>query len=123
MTKMEQNDHMYGEDDYLNHLDAIAKEDADGLKVAHKSYGNSWKKRGGAGAYMIMARKFDRLDNTMPKFNHDIFRAVLEDQRSEGVIDDIRDLRRYLMLIEAEIRAKGINPVHRDNDERNIGTE
>jgi hypothetical protein len=100
---------------YLDHLSNIAAEDVQGLLAAEAQYGDSWKKRGGAGAYMIMVRKFDRLEQAMPKFNYDIFLAVEEDPRAEGVIDDIRDARRYLYLIEAEIRARGINPQHRDN--------
>jgi len=127
------------DNDYLKHLDAIAQEDAAGLKKAQESYGNSWKKRGGVGAFMMLARKWDRLENalapgdgsagspthqakichhtdTMPSVPAwNILAAAEADQRSEGIIDDIRDLRRYLMLVEAEIRARGINPGHRDN--------
>jgi hypothetical protein len=126
--------------EYLNHLDAIAKEDVAGLKKAQESYGDSWKRRGGVGAFMMLARKWDRLENALTpgdgssgspthqaKVCHsdavkssvpgwDIFEAAQADQRSEGIIDDIRDLRRYLMLVEAEVRALGINPGHRDND-------
>lgn len=102
-------------DPHLNYLKDIASEDANGLIKAHESYGDSWKKRGGAGAYFVMIRKFDRLDNVMPKFGWDIFKAILEDKRGEGVLDDIRDARRYLLLIEAEARARGILPTHRDN--------
>lgn len=36
----------------------------------------------------------------------DIFKAIDQDARPEGVIDDIRDLRRYLLLVEAEMRAR-----------------
>ena len=61
---------------YLDHLSNIAAEDVQGLLAAEAQYGDSWKKRGGAGAYMIMVRKFDRLEQAMPKFNYDIFRAV-----------------------------------------------
>lgn len=103
---------------YLQHIKAICDEDAAGLLKAHESYGNSWKKRGGAGAYLIMVRKFDRLEQTLPKFGYDVFQAVAEDVRAEGVIDDIRDARRYLCLIEAEMRARGsasATSTHRDN--------
>lgn len=102
---------------YLDHIKNVANEDAAGLIESDKSYGDSWKRRGGVGAFMMLARKWDRLENHVreAKDKWDIFRAAETDQRSEGVIDDIRDLRRYLMLVEAELRARGINPGHRDN--------
>ena len=119
-------------DGFLEMLDTIAQEDAEGLKAAQKSYGNSWKSRGGVGAFMMLARKWDRLENRvkrpagiinrsrqdLPNVEYgpyDIFGHVITDQRAEGVIDDIRDLRRYLMLVEAELRARGFDATHRDN--------
>ena len=100
---------------FLGELDGIAQEDAAGLKKAYESYGPSWKQRGGVGAYMMACRKFDRLENRVRKLGYDVFRAIAEDDRGEGCIDDVRDLRRYLMLIEAEMRARGFQRVHRDN--------
>lgn len=100
---------------HLRFLDDIAREDVAGLRRAHQSYGDSWKRRGGPGAYLVTIRKADRLELQVSKHGYDIFKAAEEDPRSEGVIDDIRDLRRYLLLIEAELRARKINPPHRDN--------
>lgn len=121
--------------DFLNHLDAIAAEDAAGLKKAQQSYGDSWKKRGGVGAFMMLARKWDRLENRVRgQVNSldaitagpwDIFAHIAVDDRAEGLIDDIRDLRRYLMLVEAEMRArgaKGATSIHRDNTSEKPGT-
>lgn len=102
-------------DKYLDVLQEIADKDVAGLKKAQKNYGNSWKKRGGMGTFMMLARKWDRLENYLPKFAYDIFRALIEDQRGEGTIDDIRDLRRYLLLVEAEMVARGFDAEHRDN--------
>jgi hypothetical protein len=124
---------------HLNHVMDIAREDAEGLIKGDPKYGYSWKKRGGVGAYMMATRKFDRLDNSLqpvddvdregyiarlgrwlekPIRPFDILEALRHDTRSEGVIDDIRDLRRYLLLIEAEARAQGIiHGPHRDNQE------
>lgn len=98
-------------------LEAIAKEDPAGLKKAYEAYGPSWKQRGGVGAFMMLARKFDRMQIRVEQRMWDIFTAIFEDNRSEGVIDDVRDLRRYLMLIEAEVRARGFSRVHRDNQQ------
>jgi hypothetical protein len=95
---------------YLEYLEQVAQNDVTALRVAEKSYGDSWKKRGGIGAFMMLARKWDRLENFLKSFRfaYDIFEAIREDQRPEGIIDDIRDLRRYLMLVEAEILATEI---------------
>jgi len=82
----------------------IASYDAEILESAEKSYGNSWKKRGGVGAYMMLARKWDRIENQAKKFNYDIFETIYDDPSQEGIIDDIGDLRRYLFLVEAEVR-------------------
>jgi len=105
------------DDGHLVHIEQIAKEDAAGLLKAHESYGPSWKKRGGVGAYMVMIRKFDRMDIGAEKYGWDIFKAVEADPRAEGILDDIRDARRYLMLIESALREKGIVEAgnHRDN--------
>jgi hypothetical protein len=94
-------------------------QDSIGLLAAHHHYGNSWKKRGGVGAFMMLARKWDRLEQLLStKYNFDIFLAMDQDDRGEGIIDDIRDLRRYLLLVEAEAAARGIvcaSAAHRDN--------
>lgn len=105
----------YYDDKFIEHLDEIAEEDAAGLRQAQKSYGNSWKKRGGVGAYMMVVRKIDRMELQVEKNGWDIFGAIASDPRPEGVIDDIRDLRRYLILVEAEMRARGLKAKHRDN--------
>jgi hypothetical protein len=111
---------------FLARLDEIAAEDAAGLKKAYESYGPSWKQRGGVGAFMMLARKWDRLENRVKRAlrglsggtevnPYDIFGHIASDARAEGVIDDVRDLRRYLMLVEAELRARGFDAAHRDN--------
>lgn len=102
---------------FLAELDAIAQEDAAGLRKAYESYGPSWKQRGGVGAFMMLARKWDRLHNRLEKLQWawDVFRGIAFDDRGEGVIDDVRDLRRYLLLVEAEMRARGFRRQHRDN--------
>lgn len=81
----------------------IAQTDVDCLEKAEKSYGESWKNRGGVGAFMMLARKWDRLENQVKKFDYDIFEAYKLDNRAEGIIDDIQDLRRYLILVEQHV--------------------
>jgi hypothetical protein len=90
-------------------LEAVAKADVDQLIRKDAEYGSSWRGRGGVGAYMMAARKFDRLELTVQRHGWDIFAAAAADMREEGVLDDIGDLRRYLMLIESHIRASQPN--------------
>lgn len=102
-------------DKFLELLSLIGQEDADGLKKAYEAYGPSWKQRGGVGAFMMLARKWDRMERRVRHRAWDLFDAISTDRRREGVIDDVRDLRRYLMLVEAEMRARGFDETHRDN--------
>lgn len=87
----------------IQKVNVLANDDVSALHEAEKSYGDSWKKRGGIGAFMMLARKWDRIENQANDYTYDIFLALEEDQRPEGLIDDIRDLRRYLLLVEAQI--------------------
>ena len=87
----------------INQVDKLASLDTYKLNEAEQSYGDSWKQRGGVGAFMMLARKWDRLEKQVNECNFDVFKAISEDRRDEGVIDDIRDLRRYLFLVEAEM--------------------
>ena len=83
-------------------LQAVADADVAGLVKAQASYGDSWKRRGGVGAFMMLARKWDRLELQVAKCGYDIATAIDTDDRPEGIMDDIRDLRRYLLLVEQE---------------------
>ena len=93
-------------------MEAIVREDMECLIEKNDSpqgYADSWKKRGGIGAFMMLARKWDRLENASKSQGWDIFKVLGMDRRPEGTIDDIRDLRRYLMLVEHEF-VTNINP-------------
>jgi|TARA_R100000479_G_C6299934_1_gene169850 hypothetical protein len=81
-------------------LQTIADSDVIALEEAEKSYGDSWRKRGGVGAFMMLARKWDRIENQVKAQQYDVFDAIESDRRAEGIMDDIQDLRRYLMLVE-----------------------
>ena len=86
-----------------DNLRNLTNEDIDCLVRAERSYGDSWKKRGGIGAFMMLARKWDRLENKTAEYGWDVFEAIQDDNRPEGILDDIRDLRRYLLLVEEEM--------------------
>ena len=49
--------------DKFDKMRALTDADVKALEVAEKSYGDSWKKRGGIGAFMMLARKWDRIEN------------------------------------------------------------
>ncbi len=90
--------------EYTEKLEPLAEEDVNILLRKRREYGDSWKKRGGANAYFMLCRKFDRLEQQVSRHHHDIFETAMQDRRPEGILDDIGDLRRYLLLVEAEIR-------------------
>lgn len=85
----------------------LAKEDAKVLAERDSSYGSSWEKRGGVGAYMMMVRKSDRIETQVEKHAWDVFAAIRSNPAPDGVIDDLRDLRRYLFLVEAKLTVEG----------------
>ena len=86
----------------------IAEDDALALEKSEKTYGDSWKRRGGVGAFMMLARKWDRLENICKKTNYDIFEAIKKDPSFSGILDDMQDLRRYLLLVESEMEIDGV---------------
>ena len=96
----------YNYSEMITLVEKVAQVDVTKLHKAEQSYGNSWEKRGGVGAFMMLARKWDRLEKQVNESNYDIFLAAEKDTRAEGILDDIQDLRRYLMLVEAEIIRK-----------------
>ncbi len=91
--------------DYRKFIPIIAAEDTERVLKKDEEYGASWKKRGGVGAYMVMIRKVDRLEEQCKKHGYDIFKAIQDRSTGEGLLDTIRDLRSYLDLIEADVRA------------------
>jgi hypothetical protein len=104
---------------HMAYLRAVARGDVEHLKIKEATYRGSWKRRGGVGAYMMMARKWDRLEGIVSK-TYDVFSIIggqcdadkairpNEPVGSDGtVLAEIRDLRRYLLLVEAEMAARG----------------
>tara|TARA_R110002020_G_scaffold314020_1_gene529335 strand:+ start:294 stop:623 length:330 start_codon:yes stop_codon:yes gene_type:complete len=81
-------------------IKGIAQKDLEALSRAQSSYGDSWRRRGGVGAFMMLARKFDRIEHQSEKHGWNIFEAGEVYKGEAGLLDDIRDLRRYLLLVE-----------------------
>lgn len=105
---------------YLTYLRAVAESDVSGLRNSEKSYGNSWKRRGGVDTFHMLTRKWDRIEKRVATNSdsssagpgaspYDIFEHIAADQRTDGLIDDVRDLRRYLLLVEAEAIARKVD--------------
>ncbi len=91
---------------HMRYLSDIANIDVAQLIEKERTYGGSWKKRGGVGAYMMLARKIDRLEHMANERSWDIFKDPGDG--SDGTpLAEIRDLRRYLLLVEAELVAQG----------------
>jgi len=74
-------------------------EDTAQLRDKDKEYGGSWCKRGGPGAFMMMARKWDRVEHAISSVSLKV--ALASDTREEGILDDLGDLRRYIILVLA----------------------
>ena len=82
--------------------DQIVYENLTILKAKNAEYGESWKRRGGIGAFMMLARKMDRIETQAARVGNDLKKMLTSDTRQEGVIDDLRDLWGYLVLVDAE---------------------
>lgn len=85
----------------------IGRRDAAKLEQSHGKYGDSWRKRGGWEAFANLSRKWDRIERAAAMHDFDIFRAIEGGAASDGTVDgkdslldDIGDLRRYLLLVE-----------------------
>lgn len=98
---------------HMEFLEHVTRNDVAALHEKEKTYRGSWKKRGGVGAFMMLARKWDRIEemlsyNDGTQFN--IFAAIEARRNGDDgtVLAEIRDLRRYLVLVEAEMMARGV---------------
>lgn len=95
-------------DDY-KHIRELANADVDTLQRKNEEYGSSWRKRGGIGAFMMLARKWDRLETQCQDAGYDIFLRIKAELDAgivkDGILDDIRDLRAYLLLVESHATA------------------
>jgi hypothetical protein len=74
--------------------------DIEGLIKKNADYGESWKKRGGVGAFMNVARKWDRIETQVMLNGGDLYAPKLwvESRVIDPFVDDVIDLRGYLLL-------------------------
>lgn len=104
--------------DHMNHLEAVAAADVAHLREKEATYKGSWKRRGGAGAFFMLARKWDRLEGMLsvetvispPCTQYNVFEHIAADPSGDdgSPLAEIRDLRRYLLLVEAEMVSRGV---------------
>lgn len=75
------------------------------LVEKNKVYGESWKRRGGQGAWFTIVRPWDRLEQMVEQSGNDIFAAgdYAPSDKDSDILDSIRDIRNYLFLVEQEI--------------------
>lgn len=93
-------------------LDLLTSDISTTLVEKERTYQGSWKKRGGVGAFMMLARKWDRLENICEDYGYDVFAAlgkiegVSETNKILGAADLTRDqvvdLIAYLLLVLSE---------------------
>ena len=62
-------------------LERIAITDTKVLIDKGRSYGDSWIKRGGVGAFMMLARKWDRIEQQCSNWEHNY--DIMEDYRND----------------------------------------
>lgn len=95
---------------YLEYLQSVANAGIALIKRKTQTYGSSWKDRGGRGAWYTLVRPMDRLQKIVEDHQGDIFAAVADGPGGEDgtALASIRDLRNYLVLVEAEMVAQGV---------------
>lgn len=70
------------------------------LRTKDAAYGGSWCRRGGQGAFMMLARKADRFETQLKKHRGN-FMEALHDHEGESLNDTLADWRCYLILVES----------------------
>lgn len=82
---------------WLRGVYSTAEMISDTLVEKETHYQGSWQQRGGQGAFFMMARKWDRIENIARAEQFNIFEALRKG--SGDVEDDIKDLIGYLLLV------------------------
>lgn len=109
--------------DYHRHIPGVQAADAAYVDRKDRQYDASWKRRGGVGAFFTIVRPWDRLESMLAVMQsttkngvqaYDILDAI----GSEGlegpdgsVVACVRDLRRYLLLVECEAMERHLAPL------------
>jgi hypothetical protein len=84
---------------WLLELDDLSQQIVSTLFQKEATYRGSWQARGGIGAFMMLARKWDRIESGSASVGYDIFEYLA--RAGSDPEDDIRDLIGYLLLVLA----------------------
>jgi len=98
---------------YMSHLDVVAADAVGLIRLKTETYGDSWKRRGGPGAWFTVVRPLDRLEGIVSRHGGDIFAAIEADPTGQdgSALACVRDVMNYMILIEAHARAAlGVGP-------------
>lgn len=81
---------------------SLAQSVAVAVGIKNAQYEASWKKRGGVSAFMMLARKWDRIEAAAARHHYDAFQVLDERVGKDDAADDFLDLIGYLLLCLAE---------------------
>ena len=102
---------------YLNNLGSVLS-DLRAMTVAgHEKYGDSCLKRGRTGLFLMLARKWDRIERAMEKHHYSMDDAIRNNPPPDGLLDDIQDLTVYLLILLSDLEA---NPLEEERRETQI---
>jgi hypothetical protein len=89
-------------------LAQILGKDIDVIRAKNATYQDSWRRRGGVDSFMMLARKWDRIETMCKAEGFNIINAGSKYRGKYGekieqdgtLIAEIRDLRRYLAMVD-----------------------
>lgn len=84
---------------YTPYIPTLMEKDFEFIVRRDQEYNASWLRRGGVGAFMMLARKWDRFEPMVAAYNN---RPIAMLAAKPDRIDDVQDLRRYLALVQSE---------------------
>jgi len=93
---------------YMDHLQRVALDAVNLIRTKTLTYGDSWKRRGGQGAWFTLVRPWDRLEKIVAERHQgDIFAAMAADPSAAdgSALACVRDMMNYLLLCDAHHRA------------------
>lgn len=80
-------------------LQGVASRIVRRLVTKGRMYNESWRKRGGVDSFMMMARKWDRIEEQAGRFGFNSIRLLREHEVIvDGPKDDVEDLAAYCLL-------------------------
>lgn len=94
--------------EHMKHISEVLEIDKETIEQKEATYGGSWKKRD-AGVFHMIARMWDRVENITESGRIPLFDVIRKEEygNADGqMLAILADMRRYLTLIEAQMRAE-----------------